>query len=143
MIEGGRVPTSIMFNIWAESIGTMKKEIDDSGVIIDGSPRSLIEAKLIDNIFKWYEWKDVKIILLDISREEAFNRLTKRRICKKCGQLIPWVGDFKNIKKCDKCFIKYICKGICPALNAVSNGNDVPDQYSCYIRKRNSSRDYS
>jgi len=103
MIEGGRVPTSIMFNIWAESIGTMKKEIDDSGVIIDGSPRSLIEAKLIDNIFKWYEWKDVKIILLDISREEAFNRLTKRRICKKCGQLIPWVGDFKNIKKCDKC----------------------------------------
>jgi len=40
------------------------------------------------------------------------------------------------IKKCDKCFIKYICKGICPALNAVSNGKwNVPDQYSCYIRK--------
>ncbi|MBI2038417.1 MAG: hypothetical protein HYT19_00645 [Candidatus Nealsonbacteria bacterium] len=40
---------------------------------------------------------------MNISRKESFNRLTKRRQCKKCGQLIPWVGDFKKLKKCDKC----------------------------------------
>ena len=42
----------------------------------------------------------MKIILINISGKESFNRLTKRRQCQKCGQLIPWVGEFK---KCDKC----------------------------------------
>ncbi len=101
--RGKRVPSPIMFNILAEEIGKMKEKIDNNGVVIDGSPRSLIEAKLIDDIFKWYEWENVKVILLDISEQEAFDRLTKRRICKECNRLIPWVGDFKSIKECDKC----------------------------------------
>jgi adenylate kinase len=29
--------------------------------------------------------------------------LTKRRICKNCKRLIPWVGEFKKLKNCDKC----------------------------------------
>ncbi len=103
MNKGGLVPTSIMFRVWAEKVEKMKDEIDKKGVIIDGSPRSLIETELMDGVFEWYQWNDIKIILLDISEEEAFGRLTKRRICKDCGRLIPWVGDFKNIEKCDKC----------------------------------------
>ena len=103
MNKGGLVPTSIMFRAWAEKVEEMKDEIDKKGVIIDGSPRSLIETELMDGVFEWYQWNDIKIILLDISEEEAFGRLTKRRICKDCGRLIPWVGDFKNIEKCDKC----------------------------------------
>jgi len=35
--------------------------------------------------------------------KNLFDRLIKRRICKKCGRIIPWVGDFKEIKVCDKC----------------------------------------
>jgi len=103
MNKGGLVPTSIMFRAWAEKVEEMKDEIDKKGIIIDGSPRSLIETELMDGVFEWYQWNDIKIILLDISEEEAFGRLTKRRICKDCGRLIPWVGDFKNIEKCDKC----------------------------------------
>jgi len=103
MNKGERVPTPIMFRIWAEKIEEIKREIDKNGLIIDGSPRSLVEARLMDNVFEWYEWDDVKIILLDISEKEAFGRLTKRRICKDCGRLIPWVGEFKDLKKCDKC----------------------------------------
>ncbi len=57
----------------------------------------------MDEIFEWYEWTKIKVILLDISDEEAFARITKRRICKKCGRLIPWVGQFKKLKRCDKC----------------------------------------
>jgi len=58
----------------------------------------------MDGVFEWYQWNDIKIIFIGyFRREEAFGRLTKRRICKDCGRLIPWVGDFKNIEKCDKC----------------------------------------
>ena len=101
--HGKRIPTPIMFRIWAEKIEQMKDEINKKGLIADGNPRSLREAELMNDAFRWYEWEDIKIILVDISAKEAFDRLTKRRICKECGRLIPWVGDFKKIKECDKC----------------------------------------
>jgi len=72
-------------------------------LIVDGNPRSLREAELMKDAFEWYEWKDTRAIVLDISEQEAFDRLTKRRICKACGRLIPWVGNFKEMKICDEC----------------------------------------
>jgi adenylate kinase len=71
---------------------------------IDGNPRRLIEACLIDEAFKFFEWdKNVKAILVDISDKEAIWRLTKRRMCKECKQLIPFVGEFRKMTKCPKC----------------------------------------
>jgi len=53
---------------------------------------------------EWYEWNEnTKIILVDISDKEAIWRLTKRRICKNCKEIIPFVGKFKDIEKCPKC----------------------------------------
>ncbi len=101
--KGELAPTFLMFRLWSEKLGEIKNKPDIKGLIIDGSPRALIEAKLMDEVFEWYEWKNVKVFLIDISDEEAFNRLTKRRICENCGRLIPWVGDFKDLEKCDKC----------------------------------------
>ena len=74
------------------------------GLVLDGWFRTAIEALLMDEALEWYEWnKNVKIFLLHISRKESFDRLTKRRQCRKCGRLIPWLGEFKELKKCDKC----------------------------------------
>jgi len=103
MNKGNLVPTEIIFKIWSEKIEEMKEKIEKKGLIIDGSPRMLEEAKMMDSLFEKFSWENVKVILVNISEKEAFDRLTKRRICKECGRLIPWVGDFKNIKKCDKC----------------------------------------
>ena len=103
MNQGKRVPTPIMFRIWAEEIEKIKDEVNKKGLIIDGNPRSLREAELMNDAFEWYEWENIKVILLDISEQEAFDRLTKRRICKQCGKLIPWVGNFKIMKACDEC----------------------------------------
>jgi len=103
MDQGARIPTPIMFRIWAEKIEEIKDEVNEKGLIIDGNPRSLREAELMDDAFNWYEWGNIKVILVDISEQEAFDRLTKRRICKECGKLIPWVGDFRGMKVCDEC----------------------------------------
>lgn len=101
--KGELAPTFLMFQVWSGKIGEFKSKDNLKGLIIDGSPRALIEAKLMDEVFEWYEWTDVKVFLLNISNEEAFGRLTKRRICEDCGRLVPWVGNFKDLKKCDKC----------------------------------------
>ena len=78
MEQGDLVPTPVMFRFWAGKIAEMRKKIDKKGLIIDGSPRSLLEAKLMDSAFEWYQWQNVKVILLDISDQEAFDRLSKR-----------------------------------------------------------------
>ena len=101
--KGGRVKTEIVFGLWEKAIRKIKEGKSLKSLIIDGSPRSEQEAKYMDKLFEEFGWTEIKIFLLDISEQEAFNRLTKRRICKKCGQLIPWIGDYKNLEKCDKC----------------------------------------
>ncbi len=103
MKKGELVPTPVIFRFWAEKIAEMRNKINRKGLIIDGSPRSSLEAQLMDKAFEWYEWKNIKVVLLGISDQEAFERLSKRRICQKCGRLIPWVGDFRGMKVCDKC----------------------------------------
>lgn len=104
MRKGELVPSFIISKLWIDKLGKFKKKIRLNGFAIDGSPRKMLEAKLFDEAMRWYEWqKRAKVILIDISRKESLNRLTKRRICKKCGRLIPWLGALKKLKKCDKC----------------------------------------
>lgn len=103
---GALAPTSLIFQLWINRLEEIKSATEENfkGIIFDGSPRMLPEAKLLLEALEWYEWdKNIKVLLVDISREEAFNRLTKRRMCKNCGQLIPYVGHYKTLEKCDKC----------------------------------------
>ncbi len=79
----------------------LKKE---QGLVADGFPRRLQEAKDLYELMDFLERNNKTFyLLIDISVDEAFNRLTKRRICKKCGRLIPWVGEFKKLEVCDQC----------------------------------------
>jgi len=101
--RGDLVPAFLIFNNWVTELEKCRDKKNIDGVLIDGSPRRLSEAELLDAAFDWFEYKDIKAVLIDISPKEAFERLTKRRICQKCGRLIPWVGDFKDLKVCDHC----------------------------------------
>lgn len=104
MKTGALVPTSLIFMLWMNRLEEMKKQSDFKGIVFDGSPRKLVEAQLLEEALEWYEWgKKFKAILVDISRQEAFNRLTKRRQCARCSQLIPYVGAYKDLVVCDKC----------------------------------------
>ncbi len=106
MRQGVLVPTSLIFMLWVNQLEEIKKQqsADFKGLVFDGSPRKMIEAQMLDEALSWYEWnKNFKAILVDLSREESFNRLTKRRQCQQCGQLIPYVGRYKDLVKCDKC----------------------------------------
>jgi len=112
MDRGELVPSLMVADIWVNELEKLKKHRKEiNGLVLDGWTRTILEAKLMDEALEWYEWdKNVKIILINISRKESFSRLTKRRQCKKCGRLIPWLGPFKKLKNCDKCGGKLIIR---------------------------------
>ena len=101
---GELVPSFVVSKLWMDKLEKFCQRKKIKGFVFDGSPRKVIEAKFFDEALIWYELqKNVKVIFINISRKESLGRLTKRRICKKCGRLIPYIGKFKLIKKCDKC----------------------------------------
>lgn len=104
MERGDLVPTFLIFRIWLDKVDVLKNKAEFKGVVFDGNPRKLLEAKLMEDALAWYDWLEyTKVILVDISAEESYMRLTQRRMCEKCGQVIPYFGEFKNLKSCDKC----------------------------------------
>ena len=69
------------------------------GFILDGFPRNLRQAEMLDSITNID-----KIIEIHISDEEAVRRLSGRRTCEKCGTGWNLVTiPPKNPEKCDKC----------------------------------------
>ncbi len=111
MNKGKLVPSFIVTKILGDGLEDLKNKSNEKGFVLDGWTRIKIEAMLLDEALKWYEWdKNLKVFLIKISNKESFDRLTKRRQCLKCKRLIPWVGDFKKIKKCDKCQGKLVTR---------------------------------
>lgn len=103
ILENGGLPfDALATTLWMHEIAFNMKE--NQGLMADGFPRRLDEAKNLDDFLKFLDRKEnTYYILIDISREEAFNRLTKRRLCLGCGRIIPYFGDFIKLKKCDEC----------------------------------------
>jgi len=109
--RGEIIPTFLMSKLWAEKFEKLKQKPEFNGFVFDGSPRKLIEVVLVEEALDWYEWqKNVKIILISISQKESIWRLTRRRICKDCGRILPYIGEFRKLKKCDKCGGKLITR---------------------------------
>ena len=80
------------------------KETELKGIVIDGSPRKIREAYLMDEALSWFEWNDnFKAVLIDVSDEEVLTRIANRRICKQCGEIVPYVGDLKRLVNCPEC----------------------------------------
>jgi len=104
MGEGKWVPSFLISKIWMDKLEEFKQKKKFKGFISDGSPRMLPEAKLFDDAMEWYGWtRGMKIIFISISLKASLLRLTKRRQCRKCGRLIPWIGEFKKLERCDRC----------------------------------------
>ena len=119
--KGELLPSFLVSSFWTAKFEELKQNVrigtirnfkpKFKGFVLDGSSRTLIESQLIDEALKWYQWqKNVKIILINISEKESIWRLTKRRMCQDCGRLIPYIGEFKKLKRCDQCQGKLITR---------------------------------
>ncbi len=102
--QGKRIPTPVIFKIWMDRLESFRNKKNLKGFVIDGSPRTVSEAEMLEQALEWYGWsKNKKVFFIDIPLKEIVNRLTKRKICSKCGRIIPYFGALNNLKKCDKC----------------------------------------
>lgn len=103
VLEKGGLPfDDLATTLWMHSVAYKVQE--GEGIMFDGAPRRLDEAHNLDRFLEWLGRIDkTAFILIDISREEAFARLSKRRICSKCGKLVPFVGEYKEWQDCHEC----------------------------------------
>ncbi|MDO8504196.1 MAG: nucleoside monophosphate kinase [bacterium] len=78
--KGFLAPTSIIFKLWVDEFEKIKNKGGFKGLVMDGCPRKILEARLVDEALEWYEWdKNVKVFWIDIPQKEAIRRLMKRK----------------------------------------------------------------
>lgn len=100
--EGKLLPDDVVTQLLIERL---KKEDCKNGFILDGYPRTLNQAKALDEIGIAID----KVISIAVTDEEVIERLSGRRECSKCG--VPY--HIKNNKPsvegvCDVCGGKLI-----------------------------------
>ena len=90
---GSLVPDELTISIVEERL---KQDDCKKGFVLDGFPRVLKQAQALDKMTKID-----KAIMIDLDDEEIVRRLSRRRMCKKCGNPthLDWVID----NKCEKC----------------------------------------
>lgn len=76
MASGQRLPDFLAVWNWTKEF--IERLTEDKILIIDGAPRSLVEAQVLDTAFEFYERSLVAIVLLNVSRDWAKKRLLER-----------------------------------------------------------------
>lgn len=72
---------------------------EGKGIFFDGIPRKMEQKELLDALLEKHG-RDFKCVILDLSEEDALDRLTKRRVCSGCKEVYPAKYDKES---CDKC----------------------------------------
>jgi len=100
--SGKLVPTEVVMEVCENFIN--KKCRTSDKIIFDGIPRSMEQKIIFDQILKKNN-RDFCGVLIDLSEQEAINRLLKRRICEKCKKVFS--VDFSE-ENCEVCGEKLI-----------------------------------
>lgn len=75
---GEKAPDFATIWIWANRM-IYEFTPETSVVIFDGTPRTRLEAQALDEMLVFFEITNVKPLLLEVDREEAIQRLLKRK----------------------------------------------------------------
>ncbi len=102
MDKGELVPDNIMAGIIRD---TLKEERNKKGFILDGFPRTVAQAKELDNLFSELNINQKKIVSITANEEEIIKRLTNRRACKSCKQIFS-LDEIENSDSCPNCGAK-------------------------------------
>jgi adenylate kinase len=101
MDEGKLVPDSTIIGIIKDRLS---KDDCKRGFILDGFPRTLPQAKALEELMNEMGIKLDKVISLNVPDELIVGRITGRRVCKDCGA--SFHVEFNPSKKegvCDYC----------------------------------------
>lgn len=100
MDKGNLVPDEVTVGMVRER---MKDPETKAGVLFDGFPRTIAQAKALDDLMSQLG-REINLVLnLSVSDEEIVQRLSGRLICKKCE--LPFHKEFNPFQTCpyEKC----------------------------------------
>jgi len=101
MAAGALVPDALILKMIAARLDAGPKT---ARYMFDGFPRTMDQAKGLEEIFAQRNGKIVKVLLFDVAREVVVDRIAGRRICKQCGAVYH-VRNIPSKKEgvCDQC----------------------------------------
>jgi adenylate kinase len=99
MEEGKLVPDSVVIGMVKDRIA--KEDVNENGFMLDGFPRTLAQAKALDEIAELDS-----VVVLDIDKEALMKRIVGRWSCPDCGKIYNIYSEELKPEKegvCDKC----------------------------------------
>ncbi len=82
----------------------LKEKDCKKGFILDGYPRSLVQAKSLDTFLQKDKAPLVAVLYFKVDANVVVDRMGKRRVCSQCGATYNLVSQPpKREGKCDKC----------------------------------------
>ena len=73
----------------------------NSNLVLDGFPRNINQAKLLDNYILNSDIEIDKVVFIDVDKEVAIDRIVNRLTCEDCGSVFN--KNILNDLKCTKC----------------------------------------
>jgi adenylate kinase len=99
--KGELVPDALMLNLIE---ATLFGENSPSSFVLDGFPRTIPQAKALNELFKKHNTNIDAVLLLDADFDLITKRLSARRVCKNCQAVYNLLTNPPKVKgKCDKC----------------------------------------
>lgn len=101
-IDAGQlVPDDVTSAMLADRV---KQDDAQNGFILDGFPRNMVQATVLDDLLAELNLKLDLVLFVDLDSEEIIRRLSGRRVCPQCGESYHLiVSPPSNEGLCDKC----------------------------------------
>lgn len=101
MDAGQLVPDEVTVGIVRERL---MKDDCQNGFLLDGFPRTVEQAKALDEMLKSIGRQLDHVLLIEVRKDVLMERLTGRRICRQCGATYHMVfNPPKQAGTCDRC----------------------------------------
>ncbi|WP_223896397.1 adenylate kinase [Lactobacillus huangpiensis] len=99
--KGNLVPDEVTAKLVEERLG--QPDINE-GYILDGFPRTIVQAELFEDIAKRMNKQLTNVISLEVKEETLIKRLSARFMCKNCGSTYNKITKMPKVKDtCDRC----------------------------------------
>ena len=99
MNKGALVSDDIMIGIIKDKL---EQDQCKNGFLLDGFPRTCIQADAIDKLFAEMKIQKFFVINLQANEKELINRLSNRRACKVCKSIFS-ISEIEGLNSCPVC----------------------------------------
>ena len=95
--KGNLVPDELMISMLEKIVSTAKE-----GIVFDGFPRTVAQAQALDEMMKRVGRSITQVIMITLPESEVVGRISSRRQCRKCGEILHVVARNEG-QKCPVC----------------------------------------